>query len=335
MNPAIDTSKLTKTFRRAKSTVVAVDDLDLTIAQGELVALLGPNGAGKSTTLKMLTTLLRPTSGTVRLLGTDIVAHPHEARRHFGFVGQGNGAGSNHYGRDEVIGQARAHGLGRRQAAARADELIEVLDLGAFARRPVQQLSGGQRRRFDIALGLVNEPSVLFLDEPSTGLDPHNRAHLQELIRELHAQTGGTIVLTTHYLEEADILSDRVVVVDHGRIIADDTAASLKANLGDLVTLHLPGPSAAEAVASTLRANDHRVEVLQSRVLVRVSDGPTHALRLLDDLRAASHPVTGIEVTRPSLDDVFLGLTGRSLRESDADPATPHTPTQQTQEVAA
>lgn len=321
MEPAIETTGLTKSFTTGKATTVAVDDLNLSVARGELVALLGPNGAGKSTTLKMLTTLLRPTSGSIRLLGTDVVRQPDVARQHFGFVGQGNGAGNLHHGRDEVIGQALAHGLSRAEAASRADELIESLDLTAYARRPVQQLSGGQRRRFDIAIGLVNSPEVLFLDEPSTGLDPQNRAHLQALIRDLYARTGATIVLTTHYLEEADALSTRVVVVDHGRVIADDSASNLKAAQGDLVTLHLPGPDAAASAADALRRGGEQVDVTDARVGVRMADGPASALSLLDALRAAEHPVVGVEVQRPSLDDVFLNLTGRSLRES-ADEST-------------
>lgn len=167
----------------------------------------------------------------------------------------------------------------------------------------------------------VNSPEVLFLDEPSTGLDPQNRAHLQALIRDLYARTGATIVLTTHYLEEADALSTRVVVVDHGRVIADDSASNLKAALGDLVTLHLPGPDAAASAADALRRGGEQVDVTDARVGVRMADGPASALSLLDALRAAEHPVVGVEVQRPSLDDVFLNLTGRSLRES-ADEST-------------
>jgi ABC-2 type transport system ATP-binding protein len=313
---AIETSDLTKTFTTGKSTVTAVDHLSLTVAQGELVALLGPNGAGKSTTLKMVTTLLRPTSGTVRLLGHDVVARPDEARRHFGFVGQGNGAGNLQFGRDEVIGQALAHGLSRRAAIARADEIIEALDLTDFARRPTQQLSGGQRRRVDIAIGLVNRPGVLFLDEPSTGLDPQNRAHLVSLIRDLHSSTGSTIVLTTHYLDEADALSQRVVVVDHGRMIADDTAEKLKAGLGDRVVLHFASDSGAREASAALSRHHARVQQSGEQVEVRVPSGISVSLTLVDELRSSGHAVAGLEVSRPSLDDVFLDLTGRSLRET-------------------
>lgn len=312
---AIETHGLTKTFTRGKTALTAVDSLDLRITGGELIAFLGPNGAGKTTTLKMLTTLLRPTSGSMYLLGIDVEKHPGQARRRFGFVGQGNGAGHMQHGRDEVIGQAMAHGMGRREARRRTDELLEALDLTALADRPVSQLSGGQRRRVDIAIGLVNSPEVLFLDEPSTGLDPQNRAHLLELIRDLHKRTGATIVLTTHYLEEADSLSQRVVVIDHGQVIADDTAPRLKNRLGDLITLHLADPEAGTRVMDELSPRFDRLQRDASHVMIRTGDGARAALDLVDSLRLQGHRIEGIEIVRPSLDDVFLDLTGRSLRE--------------------
>ena len=252
--PAIVTRGLTRHFTSRKQTVEAVQGLDLEIGQGELVAFLGPNGAGKSTTLRMLTTLIPPTSGTASVAGHDVVTAQKDVRRAIGFVGQGNGAGHRQLGRDELISQGRAHGLSRTEARERAAQLVEDLDLTAVADRKVSSLSGGQRRRLDIAMGLVHVPRVLFLDEPSTGLDPQNRANLQELIRRLHAESGSTVVLTTHYLEEADALAGRVVVVDHGRVIADDTAASLKSGLGDLVRLGFSGADRGGARGSPARA---------------------------------------------------------------------------------
>lgn len=317
---AITTRGLTRTFPGPRKEVVrAVDGLDLDIAQGELVAFLGPNGAGKTTTLRMLTTLLTPTSGTATVAGHDVVREQREVRRAIGYVGQGNGAGHQQLGRDELISQGRAYGLSRRTAHARADELIADLDLTAVARRKVTTLSGGQRRRLDIAMGLVHLPRILFLDEPSTGLDPQNRAHLQDLVRRLHQETGSTIVLTTHYLEEADALAERVVVIDHGRVIADDSATRLKSELGDRVVLgfgdHAAAVRAAERVGRI--GAEAAVRVDDDTVTVRARDAHTHVAGVLVDLEREGLAVRRVEVTRPTLDDVFLTLTGRSLREAN------------------
>lgn len=318
-SPAIVTCGLTRHFTSRKQTVEAVQGLDLEIGQGELVAFLGPNGAGKSTTLRMLTTLIPPTSGTASVAGHDVVSGQRDVRHAIGFVGQGNGAGHRQLGRDELISQGRAHGLSRADAQRRAGELIEDLDLGVVADRKVSSLSGGQRRRLDIAMGLVHLPRVLFLDEPSTGLDPQNRANLQGLIQRLHAESGSTVVLTTHYLEEADALAGRVIVVDHGRVIADDTAVQLKSGLGDLVRLGFPAPaSAARAAARLSRVPESRVEVTDTSVDLRVKDGSAMVGELLADLAADGVPPERVEVARPTLDDVFLDLTGRSLRETQS-----------------
>ncbi|WP_211349030.1 ATP-binding cassette domain-containing protein [Nocardioides litoris] len=323
MDPIIRTTSLTRTFTRHGQTVEAVRGLDLTIEAGELVAFLGPNGAGKSTTLKMLTTLLAPTSGTAEVAGHDVVREPRAVRRALGYVGQGNAAAHQQRGRDEVVSQARAHGLSRREAAARADELLEAFGLAEHARRPVSTLSGGQRRRLDVAIGLVHRPPLMFLDEPSTGLDPQNRVNLQEQVVRLHRELGTTVVLTTHYLEEADAIADRVVVVDHGTVIADDTAARLKSGLGDLVSLRLASPAdAARAAERAARLEGASVEVARDRVDVRVAHGRDLAPGLVTDLAAAGTPAVGIEVHGATLDDVFLHLTGRSLRETQTTTAT-------------
>lgn len=324
--PAIVTRGLTRHFTSRKQTVEAVTDLDLEIGQGELVAFLGPNGAGKSTTLRMLTTLIPPTSGSASVAGHDVVTGQRDVRRAIGFVGQGNGAGQRQLGRDELVSQGRAHGLSRVEARRRAEELVADLDLAAVADRKVSSLSGGQRRRLDIAMGLVHLPRVLFLDEPSTGLDPQNRANLQGLIQRLHAETGSTVVLTTHYLEEADALAGRVIVVDHGRVIADDSAARLKSGLGDLVRVGFASSAdAARAAARLERVPDSRVEVDDASVDLRVKDGSAMVAELLADLGADGVRPERVEVARPTLDDVFLDLTGRSLREAQSTPsdATP------------
>jgi ABC-2 type transport system ATP-binding protein len=333
--PAIVTRGLTRHFTSRKQTVEAVTGLDLEIGQGELVAFLGPNGAGKSTTLRMLTTLIPPTSGSASVAGHDVVTGQRDVRRAIGFVGQGNGAGHRQLGRDELVSQGRAHGLSRAEAHRRAAELVEDLGLEAVADRKVSSLSGGQRRRLDIAMGLVHLPRVLFLDEPSTGLDPQNRINLQGLIQRLHAESGSTVVLTTHYLEEADALAGRVIVVDHGRMIADDTAARLKSGLGDLVRLGFASPAdTARAAARLERVPASRVEVADCSVDLRVRDGSALVGELLADLAADGVRPARVEVARPTLDDVFLDLTGRSLRETQSTPSDSES-TRTESEVAA
>ncbi len=316
--PMIQTRELTRHFTSGKQTVEAVRGLDLTVERGELVALLGPNGAGKSTTLRMLTTLIAPTSGTARVAGHDVASQPREVRARIGYIGQGNGAGHRQRGRDELVSQGRAYGLDRAQARTRAAELVESLDLGAVADRKVSTLSGGQRRRLDIAMGLIHGPELLFLDEPSTGLDPQNRANLQEHVVALRERFGTTVVLTTHYLDEADSLAERVVVIDHGTVDADDTPDRLKAtHATDRMRLGLGSPDDAATAAARVRAahRDAHVAVAGDRVAVEMV-GATHAVpALLADLAAHGVPVRSAEVSRPTLDDVFLNLTGRSLRE--------------------
>jgi ABC-2 type transport system ATP-binding protein len=308
----IETHQLTKHFKD----VHAVDGIDLTVAPGELVALLGPNGAGKSTTLRMLTTLIPPTSGTARVAGFDVVRQQRQVRQRIGYIGQGNGAGHSQRGRDELVSQGRAYGLRVPEARRRAAELIESLGLGEVADRTVSTLSGGQRRRLDIAMGLIHAPELLFLDEPSTGLDPQNRANLQEHIVALRARHETTIVLTTHYLDEADSMAERVIVVDHGRVIADDSPARLKAtHVGDRIVLGFDHEADAIRAAATIR---HPLERDGVRLRISVAGAPRLVPGILEDLRAAGVPVAEVEVTRPTLDDVFLTLTGRSLREGGA-----------------
>ncbi|GIJ05833.1 ATP-binding cassette domain-containing protein [Spirilliplanes yamanashiensis] len=309
----IETHELTRHFKDVR----AVDGIDLRVAEGELVALLGPNGAGKSTTLRMLTTLIPPTSGTARVAGFDVTRQQRQVRQHIGYIGQGNGAAHSQRGRDELISQGRAYGLTVRAARARAAELIDSLGLGEVADRTVSTLSGGQRRRLDIAMGLIHAPRLLFLDEPSTGLDPQNRANLQEHIVALRREHGTTILLTTHYLDEADSLAERVIVVDHGRIVADDTPDRLKAvHAGDRVVLTLAtGADADRAAALSARVPAATVTRGGRTLHIAVPGAPALVPGLLADLRADGVTVAAVEVSRPTLDDVFLNLTGRSLRE--------------------
>jgi len=331
----IQTQGLTKHFRANSTTVEAVRGIDLSVARGEMVALLGPNGAGKSTTLRMLTTLIAPTAGSARVGGHDVTHEQAKVRRRIGYIGQGNGAGHNQRGRDELMMQGRVHGMSKAAARARAAELVESLDLTEVADRKVMSLSGGQRRRLDIAMGLIHAPDLLFLDEPSTGLDPQNRANLQEHIVSLRRSHDTTVVLTTHYLDEADALAERVVIVDHGRIVADDTPSRLKANLaGDRITVTFSDPSDAGRAAARTRVLEPSAVVEQTgpALDVRVQGGDRILPRLLREYDGDRTPVLSAEIARPTLDDVFLNLTGRSLREGRAS-ATPSYP--EAQEVSA
>ncbi|MFE6447772.1 MULTISPECIES: daunorubicin resistance protein DrrA family ABC transporter ATP-binding protein [Nocardiopsis] len=322
----IHTRGLTRDFRVGKEVVQAVRGVDIDVAEGELVALLGPNGAGKSTTLRMLTTLLEPTSGTAVVAGHDVRAAPAEVRRRIGFVGQGHGAGEDQRAREELYTQGLLYGLDRRTARRRADGLLDQLELAGAADREVTKLSGGQRRRLDIAMGLIHEPGLLFLDEPSTGLDPHSRANLWEHITRLRDRTGTTVVLTTHYLDEADDMAERVLVIDHGRVIADGTADELKGKVsGDLVTLTVPDAEQARTAAGIAERapSAGTAEVIadagrDAEVRLRVERGDTVLPELLRGLDAAGVPLLSVRVQRPTLDDVFLTLTGRSLREEGA-----------------
>ncbi len=327
---------LTKRFTVKGKTVEAVTDLAFEVARGELVAFLGPNGAGKSTSLRMLTTLIPPTSGTARVVGYDILKQPAEVRARIGYVGQLTSGSFSQRARDELLSQGAFYGMSKAAARSRADDLIESLDLAGFATRTVQQLSGGQKRRLDVALGLMHAPPLLFLDEPSTGLDPQSRANLWQHILELRRSHGATVFLTTHYLEEADRYAERVMVMDKGRVIADDTATRLKAELaGDVLTFGFESEAdAAAAVAVIQRLTDREVRRVEPGadpdgageaaaragiagiVTVTAPDGDAllpAGVRALDAARLTVGTATGVP---PTLDDVFLALTGRTLREA-------------------
>nr|WP_210063508.1 ATP-binding cassette domain-containing protein [Pseudarthrobacter sp. PvP004] len=317
----IHTNKLTKTFTVKKETVEAVKGVDIHVAPGELVAFLGPNGAGKSTTLRMLTTLLKPTSGSATVAGVDVEKDPAGVRARIGYIGQGNGGGHSYRVIDELIMQGRFYGMNTTDAKARAETLMASLDLSDLAKRTVIKLSGGQRRRMDVALGLMHSPGLLFLDEPSTGMDPQNRANLWEHIMRMREEHGTTIVLTTHYMDEADSMSERVIVIDHGTIIADDTASRLKANLaGDLLAVEVAAGSASEvrgllgraAAEGDMEENAYDGVV---RFRLRLAQGAQLAPGLLKEMHDAGAPAQSLELKPPTLDDVFLELTGRSLRE--------------------
>jgi ABC-2 type transport system ATP-binding protein len=312
---------LRRTFTARRAVVEAVAGIDLTVEQGVIFGFLGPNGAGKSTTVRLLATLLPPTDGEAVVAGCDLRREPQRVRQRIGYVGQSGGTDHSVTGRAELVFQGRLYGLSARAARQRAAELLAVFELESCADRKTQTYSGGQRRRLDLALGLVHRPVVLFLDEPTTGLDPQSRARLWDEVRRLRAG-GTTVFLTTHYLEEADALCDRLAIIDHGRIVAGGTPEELKrAVAGDVVTLGVRGDR--QVVLTLLRAQpfvrDHDPLAPDSTALRVYVDGGETALpaivRLLDH---AGVTLETISVSRPTLDDVFLRQTGRSLREEAA-----------------
>jgi ABC-2 type transport system ATP-binding protein len=308
----IEARGLARTFKTKDAVVEAVRGIDLDVKAGELVGLLGPNGAGKTTTQRMLATLLQPTAGEAKVAGCDLRRDPVGVRRQLGYVSQSGGTNPAAKVDEELVTQAELYGLSRAEGRARAQRLREMLDLGDLGDRLVKTLSGGQRRRLDIALGLVHSPKLIFLDEPSTGLDPQTRANLWQHIRALR-EGGATILLTTHYLEEADALCDRILIIDHGTIVAEGTPAELKRRIsGDLVTFEVD--DAAHA-AETLRGLARDVTPVERGLRVTVDNGEAQALPLMRALDDAGIKVGALSIRHPSLDDVFLTLTGRSLRE--------------------
>jgi ABC-2 type transport system ATP-binding protein len=303
---------------REKTEVRAVAGVDLDVEKGEIVGFLGPNGAGKTTTLRMLTTLLTPTSGSAQVAGFDVATQAAQVRRHIGYVSQSGSTSPEALAGEEVVDHGRLYGIPKQQAETRARELFEQLDLdGLWSRKPAA-MSGGQRRRLDIAMGLVHDPELVFLDEPTTGLDPQARANLWTHISALRSERGATVFLTTHYLDEADALCDRILVIDHGEIVASDTPEALKQQVaGDLIELTVADAAhvAAAGTALAALAPGSDADVADRTVSLRVPHAGRELAGLLRDLDRQGIPLESIEVRRPTLDDVFLTVTGRSLRE--------------------
>ena len=320
----ISTHQLSKTYpgkRGRGGPVEAVRSVDLEVASGEIVGFLGPNGAGKTTTLRMLTTLLEPTSGEATVNGYDLRRDPVSVRRSIGYVAQSGSSYPEAVVGEEIMDHARLYGVDRVVVAGRIAELFAKMDLAGMERRQVKSLSGGQRRRLDIAMGLVHEPTLVFLDEPTTGLDPQSRANLWEHIRSLRDDLGTTVFLTTHYLDEADALCDRILVIDNGGIVAEGTPEALKRGVsGDAVSLSFADAGQATAASAVARTFPGAEELATEGAVVRfrVPDGGHAIPSLLRELDAAGLPLVGVEVRRPTLDDVFLSLTGRSLRDESA-----------------
>src|SRR5215218_3680721 len=315
---------LVQTFQtgqgKSKKDVQAVDGVDLDVAEGEVVGFLGPNGAGKTTTLRMLVTLLRPTAGNATVNGYDIVQEAVQVRRSIGYVSQAGSTFSSARAGEEVMDHGMLYGMSKADAVRRGRQLFDELQLEGLWERMSKNMSGGQKRRLDIAMGLIHDPTLVFLDEPTTGLDPQARANLWEHIANLRRQRGATVFLTTHYLDEADALSDRIVIIDRGKIVASDTPDNLKSQVnGDLVDLEV-APDQVGAAAEKLSAIAEQVEVNGSHVSGRVRRAGRAVPALLRDLDAVGVTLESVEVHRPTLDDVFLTLTGRSLRDAEAGP---------------
>ncbi len=316
----IETIGLRKTYRSGKGAkakaVEAVRGVDLSVDKAEIFGFLGPNGAGKTTTLRMLSTLITPDGGQATIAGADLLKAPHDVRQRIGYVAQGGGTTDEVTAREELVLQARLYGIGKAEAQRRAVVALETFELTEYADRNCQTYSGGQRRRVDIAMGVIHEPQVLFLDEPTAGLDPQSRVRLWDEVRRLRDE-GMTVFLTTHYLDEADALCDRIAIIDHGEIVAEGTPTALKHEIaGDVVTVGVD--SVSDKAAELLQVSDfvRQIEIVDADSLrLYVDEGATAIPQILRALDGASIEFDKMELNRPSLDDVFLIKTGRSLRE--------------------
>jgi ABC-2 type transport system ATP-binding protein len=317
----IQTRGLRKVYRTKKrrqvTSIDAVRGIDLSVAEGEIFGFLGPNGAGKTTTLRMLATLLTPDGGEAIVAGADLLASPREVRRRIGYVPQSGSTWDEVSAREELALQARMYGSAKAEAERAADAAMDSFGLAGFGDRWCKTYSGGQRRKVDIALGVIHRPRVLFLDEPTTGLDPASRVNLWDEVGRLRDE-GMTVFLTTHYLEEADQLCDRVAIIDQGTIVAEGTPAELKREVaGDVVSLVLNGST---TKAAEILAGQPDIWVLEGQqsdsLRLRVESGSAAIQQIMRTLDGSDIELGAIELHRPSLDDVFLAKTGRSLRDA-------------------
>jgi ABC-2 type transport system ATP-binding protein len=319
----IETKRLRKTYvskeRGTVKEIEAVKGIDLVVKKGEIFGFLGPNGAGKSTTQRMLSTLLRPTGGKAKVLGYDLAAQQAQIRQNVGCVSQTGGADLYSTGIENLVLQAQLYGFGIQTARKYAAEFIERFQMGSFIKRRVISYSGGQKRRLDVALGMIHHPKLLLLDEPTTGLDPQSRAYLWGEIKKLKA-AGITIFLTTQYMDEADKLCDRIAIIDRGKIIVEGTPAELKSNVGgDLAVLTFASEKAAHDAETLLKRKVHAKEIKAERNSVHlcIKNGERMMPGMLRTLDAKRMDVQNVTLSKPSLDDVFLKYTGRSMREDE------------------
>lgn len=310
MNGKIVVEHLTKTFK--KGNVQAVKDVSFEVEEGEFFAFLGPNGAGKSTTVQILTTLINATSGIAEIAGHDVIREPEKVRRYIGVALQETGVDPDLTGREMIELQANIFGFRKEDAKKRAQELLEIVQLTEAAERRIGSYSGGMRRRLDLALTLVNEPKILFLDEPTTGLDPSNRMAIWKELRRLNEEVGTTIFLTTQYLEEADSLAHRISIINDGEIVATGTPKELKAQIGsDLITLTLKNGHQQSAAVEYLRGQmaDSDVISRQDKILIYVEEGTKQLLEVVRLFDQEGYEIEDIQLSSPTLDDIFLKIT--------------------------
>lgn len=312
---AVETFNLTKEFNGLK----AVNNVSLSIQEGEIFGLLGPNGAGKTTFISMLCTLLKPTSGTAKINGFDIIKQQSEVRKSIGVVFQDPSLDNRLTGRENLEMHAGLYGVPNAERKKRIEEVLELVALSERADELVRNYSGGMKRRLEIARGLIHYPKVLFLDEPTLGLDPQTREHIWEYIKRLAERERITILLTTHYMEEADVLCNRVAIMDYGEIKVLDTPENLKNSLeGDVVTLEV---DKSEAIVEKIKGLEEvkKVHVVSNTIFITAKSAESFAPKILDFVKSNGTAVNSMSIRKPSLGDVFLHYTGREIREEKAE----------------
>jgi ABC-2 type transport system ATP-binding protein len=310
----IKAENLTKVFNRS---LVAVDHITFSVRDGEIFGFLGPNGAGKTTTINMLITVLNPTEGTASVLGFDIVKQANEVRKVIGVVPQEYTADEDLTGYENITLCADLYGIPRDLAKKRALELLELVELTGFKDKQVETYSGGMRRRLELACGLINRPKVMFLDEPTLGLDVQTRAATWEYIRRLKKEYGMTLFMTTHYLEEADALCDRIAIIDHGKIIVTGTPTELKGSLGgDIITITIKENADVTDIIKSIR-NVKEVRNENEAYRIKAAKAEVTAPLIIEALRESGYTVTRLSLTEPTLNEVYLEYTGRAIRDTE------------------